>query len=178
MNVWGQVITLRGQFLVSRIGDDTLRVLCCVLCVCALCVCVCVGVGVGAGAGVGVSRWPPLLSSTTNTHPPLSPCVRSKRSPCVHSKRPRVYQHHAAWCRCTRRRSECTHGVFQRATPHRTHTQRPQRHTHKTQQQPPPQHRDRQGQRVTERDRDRRQRKRDRERETRQDKTRQEGKRR
>ena len=54
MNLWCQVITLRGQILVSRTGDDTLRVLCCVLCVCALCVvrfvgvqCVCVGVGVG-----------------------------------------------------------------------------------------------------------------------------------
>ena len=33
MNLWGQVITLRGQLLVSRTGDDTLRVLCCVLCV-------------------------------------------------------------------------------------------------------------------------------------------------
>ena len=44
MNIWGQVITLRGQILVSRTGDDTLRVLCCVLCVCALCVVCVVGV--------------------------------------------------------------------------------------------------------------------------------------
>ena len=67
VNLWGQVRTLRGQILGSRRGDDTLRVLCCVLCVCALCVvCVvgvqCVGVGVCGGVcvgvcvGVGVSR--------------------------------------------------------------------------------------------------------------------------
>ena len=34
--------TQRGQILVSRTGDDTLRVLCCVLCVCVLCLCFCV----------------------------------------------------------------------------------------------------------------------------------------
>ena len=60
VNFWGQVRTLRGQILVSRTGDDTLRVLCCALCVvCARCVCVVgvqrVGVGV-CGVGVGVSR--------------------------------------------------------------------------------------------------------------------------
>ena len=48
MNLWGQVITLRGQIWGSRIGDDTLRVLCCVLC--DVCVVVqCVGVGVCFG---------------------------------------------------------------------------------------------------------------------------------
>ena len=74
LNLWGQVMTLRGQFLVSRTGDDTLRVLCCVLfvvCVVGVqsvgvgvCVGVCVGVGVGlcvgvcvcVGVGVGLSR--------------------------------------------------------------------------------------------------------------------------
>ena len=40
------MITLRGQILVSRTGDATLRVLCCafvrcVCCWCAMCVCVC-----------------------------------------------------------------------------------------------------------------------------------------
>ena len=33
VNLWGQVITVRGQILVSRIDDATLRVLCCALCV-------------------------------------------------------------------------------------------------------------------------------------------------
>ena len=46
------MITLRGQILVSRTGDDTLRVECCVLCVCALCVVFVVGVQC---VGVGVS---------------------------------------------------------------------------------------------------------------------------
>ena len=42
MNLWGKVISQHWQILVSRTGDDTLRVLCCVLCVCSLCVvCVC-----------------------------------------------------------------------------------------------------------------------------------------
>ena len=55
MNLWGQVITLRGQILVSRTDDATLRVLCCVLCVRSLCVVCVVGVQC-VGAGVGVSR--------------------------------------------------------------------------------------------------------------------------
>ena len=48
VNLWGQVITLRGQILVSRTGDATLNVLwlCvvrfCVLLVCRVCVGVCV----------------------------------------------------------------------------------------------------------------------------------------
>ena len=41
---------------------------------------------------------------------------------------------------CGRDVFECTHGGFQRATPRRTHTPRPKRHTHKTQQPPPQQH--------------------------------------
>ena len=44
VNLWGQVITLRGQILVSRTGDDTLRF--CVVC-CALCVVGVQFVGVG-----------------------------------------------------------------------------------------------------------------------------------
>ena len=77
-----------------------------------------------------------VILSAPPPPPPLSPCVRSKRTPCAHSTRPRVYWHHArkcyhmrAWCRYTRGRFERTHGDFQRATPHRTHTPRPQRHT-------------------------------------------------
>ena len=48
VNLWGQVITLHGQSLVSRTDDATLRVLRCALCVllvCNVCVGVCVGVG-------------------------------------------------------------------------------------------------------------------------------------
>ena len=55
MNLWGQVITLRGQILVSRTDDATLRVLCCALCVCTLCVLCVVGVQC-VGVGVAVSR--------------------------------------------------------------------------------------------------------------------------
>ena len=56
VNLCCQVTTLREQILVSRIGDDTLRVLCCMLCdVCVVGV-QCVGVGVCVGIGVGVSR--------------------------------------------------------------------------------------------------------------------------
>ena len=52
------MITPRGQILVSRIGDATLRVVCSVLCVARLSVVrgvgvgVCVGVCVGVGGGV------------------------------------------------------------------------------------------------------------------------------
>ena len=130
MSLWGQVITLRGQILESRTDDATLRVLCCVLCVCSLYVVCCCGC---AMCWCWCVRLTPLLS----THPRLSPpCVRSKRPPCAHSKRPCLYQHHArkcyhmrAWCRYTRGRFECTHAGYRRATPHHTHTPRPQRHT-------------------------------------------------
>ena len=47
VNLWGQVRTLREQILVSRTGDATLRVLCCVLCVVCVVGVQCVGVGVG-----------------------------------------------------------------------------------------------------------------------------------
>ena len=57
---------------------------------------------------------------------------------------PRVYRHHArkcyhlpASCRCTRGRIETRWFSACHTTPHRTHTQRPQQHTHKRQQQPP-----------------------------------------
>ena len=114
---------------------------------------------------VGVYAEPP------STHSPLFPCLRSKRPLCAHSKRPRVYRHHSrkcyhmrAWCRYTRGRFECTHGGFQRATPHHTHTPRPQRHTHThdTTTTTTTTHGDRdrqgQGQRETEKERDKRRR--------------------
>ena len=41
------MITLRGQILLSRTDDTTLRVLCCALCVLLVC---------NVGVGVGVSR--------------------------------------------------------------------------------------------------------------------------
>ena len=64
MNLWGQVRTVRGQILVGRTGDDTLRVLCCAFVRCAMCVLLvctvwvlaCVLVCVCVGVGVGVSR--------------------------------------------------------------------------------------------------------------------------
>ena len=55
VNLWGKVITPRGQILLSRTDDATLRVMCCVLCVCSLCVVCVVGVQC-VGVGVGVSR--------------------------------------------------------------------------------------------------------------------------
>ena len=52
VNLWSQVVTLRGQIVVSRTGGDTLRVV--RLCVCAFVRCALFGVCVGVG--VGVSR--------------------------------------------------------------------------------------------------------------------------
>ena len=83
VNLWGQVITLRGQILVRRTGDAILRVLCCLFCVCAfvrcaLCVCLLVS-NVWVLACVLACHADPSLP----THPHLSPCVRSKRPPCV-----------------------------------------------------------------------------------------------
>ena len=94
VNLWGQVITLRGQILVSRTGDDTLRVLCWCWCV--------------------TLTPPPSLSSSL---PPISPCVRSKRppfktSPCAPAPRPQVLPHTRASCRYTQGRYECTDRVF------------------------------------------------------------------
>ena len=153
------MVISRGQILASITGDNTLRVLCCALCV------VC-AVGVQC-VGVGVCVWcccwcVTLISTSTLSAPLLSPCVRSKRLPCVHSKRPRVYRHHArkcyhlrASCRYTRGRIETRGFSACHTTPHRTHTPRPQKHTHKRQQQPP-QHTET----GTERERDRERRKR------------------
>ena len=89
VNLWGQVITVRGQTLVSRIGDATFLAYC-VLCVSALSV-VCV---VGAMCGC----WCVCV------------CVLVLVLVCHADLR--------AWCPCTRGRFECTHGGFQRATPH------------------------------------------------------------
>ena len=71
MNLWGQVITLRGQILVSRTDDATLCALCCVLCVvccgCAMCWCWCV-----------------KLTLLLSTHPPLSLRVYVQNALRVH----------------------------------------------------------------------------------------------
>ena len=134
----------------------------CVLCVCVLvCVCWC---------------WCVTL---TLPLPLLSPCVRSRRA--------RVYRHHARECYHRRvpphtvKFFECTHGGFQRATPHRTHTPRPRRHTQLNAARTHIITR-RQGQRETDRDtetdRERERRQRERQDKTRKEKTRQEGKRR
>ena len=125
VNLLGQVVTSRGQILVNSTGDNTLRVLCCALFVVCVVGVQCVGVGV---CWCWCWCWcVTLISTSTLSTPLLSPCVRAKR--------PRVYRHHA------------------RKTPHRTHTPRPQKHTHKRQQ--PPQHTET----GTERDRERRKRK-------------------
>ena len=100
--LWGQVITLRWQILVSRTGDDTLRVLCCVLCVCwcccVLCVCWC--------WCWCVTLTP--LSFLPHTHP-LTVCT-FKTPPCAHSKRLRVYTGTTRTCVTTCRRGAGTHG--------------------------------------------------------------------
>ena len=112
--------------------------------------------------------------------PSLLPLCPSKTSPCLDSKRPLVCRQHAhmcfnmcACCRHTQGRFECihggvfksTHGVFQRATPQRTHTPRPQRHNTTS-------HGDRDRERDRERKREKRRRKcRDK---TRQEKTKEE----
>ena len=121
------------------------------MCVC-VCVCVC-----------WCWCWCVTLTSSS---PLLSPCVRSKRRPCAHSKRPRVYRQHArkcyhmqAWCRHIRGRFECTHGGFQRATPHhRTHhtdhtPHHNTRHNNTRRQRQTGTDRDRERQRETESDR-------------------------
>ena len=124
-------------------------VVCCAFVRCALClllVCNVLVLVVMCHADPLLSPPPFLLPTHTHTPPSLRVYVRNALSPppllpppCAHSKRTRVYRHHArkcyhmrACCRYTRGRFECTHGGFQRATPHHTHTPRPQRHTRHT----------------------------------------------
>ena len=126
VNLWDQVITPRGQILVSRTGDATLRVLCCVrLCVVRCALVVVVVCHADPSSSLSLPSFPSLR---LHTHTRLS------LSPCVDSKRHRVCRHHArmcyhmrAWCRHTRGRFESTHGFFQRVTPHTKNT-----HTHTT----------------------------------------------
>ena len=138
VNLKGQVVTSRGQILVSRTGDNTLRVLCCALCVvCAVGVqCVCVGVCVFVLVLV--------CHADLHLHPlhptPLTMCTSRVYIRNVSG----VYRHHArkcyhwrASCPYTRRRIEKRGFPACHTTPHRTHTPRPQKHTHKRQQQPP-----------------------------------------
>ena len=73
VNIWGQELTLHGQFLVGS----------CVYCVVGV---QCVGVGVCWWWCWCVTLTPSPPSSTHPYHSLLSPCVRSKRHPCVHSK--------------------------------------------------------------------------------------------
>ena len=109
----------------------------------------------------------PLLKHTTTQHTP--------------QERLRVCRHHAhmcfnmcVWCRHTQGRFERTPGGFQRATPHRTDTPRPQRHAqHNTTRQ---QHTNitwRQGQRQDKTRQDKTRQDKTRQDKTRQDKTRQ-----
>ena len=119
VNLWGQVIGPRGQILVSRTDDATLRVVRCAFVRCALLVC---NVFVLVLVLVLVCHADPLLLPLLSPHTDPSPCVRSKRHPCAHSKRPRENRHHArkcyhmrAWCRYTRGRFECTHKQRARA---------------------------------------------------------------
>ena len=172
MKLWGQVITLRGQILVSRTDDATLRVLCCVLCVCSLCV-VCVG-------WCWCSRFVTLTSPPPSPHTHPSPRVYVRNA--VHIQNVPVCTGTTPASVTTCGRVAGTHGdvlnvhtgVF--SVPHHTtRTHHDHNDTHTTQQQPPQQHRDRQAQTGTERDRERQ---REKERKTRQDKTRREGKRR
>ena len=124
-----------GKILASRTGDDTLRVLCCVLCVVCVvgvqCVCVCVLVLVLVCHADPSSSPPPPSPSSLPPHPPphthtptsplshhSSPRVHVqnapsvctfKTSPCVSAPRPQVL-HMRACCQYTRERFESRHG--------------------------------------------------------------------
>ena len=146
MNLWGQVITRRGQILVSRTGDAL-----CVLWVCHVCVLVC-------------HADPPL---------PLHPSPRVYVPNALPCPRRQVFPHAGVVPVHTGTFWMCTRG-FQRATPHRTHTPRPQRHNttqhsnntqHHTEKEDRQRHRDRKREPGKE-DREKRE---DRERETRQE---------
>ena len=134
------MITIRGQILVSRTGDDP-----CLPCV---------------------------HSNRHRVYVQNVPVCTFKPSPFVPKPRPHMLKHMCAWCRYTRRRSECTHGgVFEPthgffprffSVPHhtQTHTMTTNNHTtHNTTR------RQRQSETETERDRARRQRQREEKRE-------------
>ena len=109
-------------------------VLCCaVLCCVAVCGCV---VCVGACLCVSLCHVSFPCDNPSWANFGKQNVCSLKTPPCVRSKRHRVYQHHThmclhMWtcCRYTRRRFGCTHGFFQRVTPHTT-PQRTAPHTH------------------------------------------------
>ena len=123
VNLWGQVITLRGQILVSRTDDATLRVLCCVLCVCSLCVvcvcwcamCVCVLV---CHADTFFFSHFPSLSSLPHTHPSLRVYVQNALR--VHIQNVPVCTGSRLACGNTCRRGAGTHGDVLTSVPHHT----------------------------------------------------------
>ena len=149
VNLLGQVVISRGQILVNSTGDNTLRVLCCALFVVCVVGVQCVGVLVLVLVLVLVCHADLHLHPLHTT--PLTMCT-CKTSPCVPAPRPQVLPLAGVVPVHT--------GTFWNTgfsachtTPHRTHTPRPQKHTHKRQQ--PPQHTET----GTERDRERRKRK-------------------
>ena len=99
MNLWGQVITLRGQIFVSRTDDDHLAcsvlrvvrlfVVRCVCCWCAVCWCWCWCVTLNP------PPLPPPLPTHTHTHLPVCsfktpPVCTFKTSPCELAPHPQV----------------------------------------------------------------------------------------
>ena len=204
MSLWGQVVTLRGQILVSRTDDDTMRVLCCVLCVCGLyvvccwcavcgcwrvCWCVCVLVLVL----VLVCRADPPSSPSLPHCPSLPPPHNSL--PVYDQNAPRVYIQNVPVCTgttpasvTTRGRGAGTHGdvlnvqteafwmdTWGFSAHHTAHTPRPQRQdTTTTTKTRGDRDTERQRQRETETKRDRERRQRKKAREDERGKTRQE----
>ena len=149
VNLWGQVITLRGQILVSRklaIRDDTRH------------------------SVEMQNKCQKTLVLPMKT--PLPPCVHSNTSPYVRSKRPSVYRHHAhmfqhvcALCRHTRGRLNVHTEAFFFKSPgvfSAFHTT-PQHCTHHTDHTPHHDTRHNTTRRQTETDRDRERRQRQRE---------------
>ena len=170
MDLWGQVITLRGQILVSRTGDDTLRVLWCVVrlcvvrcvcCWCAMCGCWC----------WCVTQTTPFLPVCTFKTPPPHPRVYIQNVPVCTGNTP------ASVTTCgrgagTHRDVLNVHTEFSawHTTPH-THTHHDHNDTRRQGQTGTDRDRERQGQRDrerdSERDRERRRRKRERQEKTR-----------